>query len=107
MLPVLRLEAGVEMLALCLPEELCTSSANTGKFLAGEIELVSGLCVARATQRDLDTLEGLRSSVYYVYLMHFVLSYLEINPGMYRKELFQHDFIARAPAACLILCNIL
>lgn len=46
MLPVLRLEAGVEMLALCLPEKLCTSSANTGKFLAGEIELVSGLCVA-------------------------------------------------------------
>lgn len=81
------LEAGVEVPALCLPEGLCTSSTNTGKFLAGEIEFVSDLYVARATQRDSDVLEGLRFSVY-VYLMHFVLSYLEIYPGMYRKELF-------------------
>lgn len=64
------------------------SSATTGKFLAGEIELVSDLYVARATQRDSDSLEGLRFSASYVYLMHFVLSYLEINPGMYKKELF-------------------
>lgn len=76
-LPVLRLETGVEVPALCLPEGLCTSSAKTRTFLAGEIEFVSGLCVTKATLRDSDTLEGLRFSVYYVYLIHFMLSYLK------------------------------
>lgn len=68
------------------------SSAKTGKFLAGEIEFVSGFCVARATLRDSDTLEP-GFSVYYVYLIHFMLSYLEINPSMYRKELFNMTFL--------------
>lgn len=77
MLPVLRLETGIEVPALCLPEGLCVSSAKTGTFLVGEIEFVSGLCVATATQKDSDTLEGMRFSVYYVYLIHFMLSYLE------------------------------
>ena len=107
MLPELGLGAAVKVPALYLPEGLCTSSAVIRKFLAGEIELVSGLHVARATQRDPDKLERLSFLFLYIYLMHFVLSCLEVNPGMYRKELVQHDFIASAPAACLILCNIL
>lgn len=43
----------------------------------------------------------------FLFLMHFVLSCLEVNSGMYRKELGQYNFIARATAACLILCNML
>lgn len=92
---------------MCLPEGLCTRSAVIRKFLAGETELVSGLRVARATQRDPDKLKGLRFLFLYIYLMHFMLFCFEVNPGMYRKELVQHDFTARAPAACLILCNVL
>lgn len=97
----------LEVPALCLPEVLWTSSAVTRKFSAREMELVSDLHVSRETRIGSEKLERLSFLFLYTYLMHFMLSYLELNPGVYRKELAQHDFTARASAACLILCNIL
>lgn len=112
------LGAGVEVPALCQPQGLYSRAAVEREFSAGEIVFwgcLFGLffvwlfffLVARATQRDSDKLERLRFLVLYVYLMHFVLSCLEINPGLCRKELVQHDFIARTPVACLRLCDVL
>jgi len=43
------LGTGVKAPALHMPEGLCSSSAVIRKLSAGEIELISGLHVARAT----------------------------------------------------------
>lgn len=70
MLPVVGQGTGVKVPALCLPEWLCTSSAVIRKFAAGEIELVSGLSVARATQRDPDNLKRVSFLFLYIYVFN-------------------------------------
>lgn len=66
-------------------------SSQLGKLCSGVVCLVC-FClvgffflVARGTQRDSDKLERLRFLVLYVYMMHFVLSCLEINPRLVQK----------------------